>query len=55
VFVVKDGKVSEIPIETGAKIGDLVEIRRGPQPGDKVVLKPSEKMRDGTAVKAAVK
>ena len=55
VFVVKEGKLAEVPIETGAKIGDLVEIRRGPQPGEKVVLKPLDKLRDGTAVKAASK
>ena len=51
VFVVKDGKLAEVPIETGAAIGDLVEIRRGPQPGEKVVLRPLEKLRDGSAVK----
>lgn len=55
VFVVKEGKLAEVPIETGAKIGDLVEIRRGPQPGEKVVLRPLEKLRDGTAVKSATK
>jgi len=55
VFVLKDGKVAEVPLETGAKIGDLVEIRRGPQPGDKVVLRPPEKLRDGAAVKSATK
>ena len=55
VFVVKEGKLAQVPIETGAKIGDLVEIRRGPQPGEKVVLKPVEKLRDGTAVKSATK
>ena len=55
VFVLKDGKVAEVPLETGAKMGDLVEIRRGPQPGDKVVLRPSEKLRDGAAVKSATK
>ena len=55
VFVVKEGKLAEVPIETGAKIGDLVEIRRGPQPGEKVVLRPLEKLRDGTAVKSAAK
>ena len=54
-FVLKDGKVAEVPLETGAKMGDLVEIRRGPQPGDKVVLRPSEKLRDGAAVKSATK
>jgi HlyD family secretion protein len=55
VFVVKEGKLAEVPIETGAKIGDLVEIRRGPQPGEKVVLRPLEKLRDGSAVKSTVK
>ncbi|MBI3529151.1 MAG: efflux RND transporter periplasmic adaptor subunit [Betaproteobacteria bacterium] len=55
VFVVKEGKLAEMPIETGAKIGDLVEIRRGPQPGEKVVLRPLEKLHDGTAVKSATK
>jgi RND family efflux transporter MFP subunit len=55
VFVVKEGKLAEVPIETGAKIGDLVEIRRGPQPGEKVVLRPLEKLRDGSAVKSTVR
>ena len=55
VFVLKEGKVAEVPLETGAKMGDLVEIRRGPQPGDKVVLRPSGKLRDGAAVKSATK
>lgn len=55
VFVLKDGKVAEVPIETGAKIGDLVEIRRGPQPGDKVVLRPPEKLRDSAAIKSSTK
>jgi RND family efflux transporter MFP subunit len=55
VFVVKAGKVAEVPIETGAKIGDLVEVRRGPQPGEKVVLRPPEKLRDGALVKPAAK
>jgi RND family efflux transporter MFP subunit len=55
VFVVKEGRLAEVPIETGATMGDLVEVRRGPLPGEKVVLRPLEKMRDGIAVKAATK
>ena len=55
VFVVKEGKLAEVPIETGVMIGDLVEIRRGPQPGEKVVLRPPEKLRDGGAVKSVTK
>lgn len=55
VFVVKEGKLAEVPIETGAKIGDLMEIRRGPQPGEKVVLRPLAKLHDGAAVKSTTK
>jgi HlyD family secretion protein len=52
VFVVKGDKTAEVPVQTGAKLGDFVEVRGGVQPGDKVVLRPSEKMKDGTAIKA---
>jgi RND family efflux transporter MFP subunit len=55
VFVVKEDRLVEVPVETGAKMGDLVEIRRGPQPGEKVVLKPQEKLRNGSAVKLGAK
>jgi RND family efflux transporter MFP subunit len=55
VFVVRDDKVAEVPVETGAKMGDLVEIRSGPQPGEKVVLRPGAKLHDGAAVKPAGK
>jgi len=55
VFVVRDDKVAEVPVETGAKMGDLIEIRNGPQPGEKVVLRPSAKLHDGAAVKTAGK
>ncbi len=55
VFVVRQDKVVAVPVETGARIGDLVEIRSGPQPGEKVVLKPVDKLRDGVAVKLAAK
>jgi HlyD family secretion protein len=55
VFVVRDNKVAEVQVETGAKMGDLVEIRSGPQPGEKVVLRPSAKLYDGAAVKPAGK
>jgi RND family efflux transporter MFP subunit len=51
VFVVRGDKVVEVPVETGAKMGDLVEIRSGPQPGDKVVLRPGAKLHDGMVVK----
>ncbi|MGQ0577449.1 MAG: efflux RND transporter periplasmic adaptor subunit [Betaproteobacteria bacterium] len=55
VFVVKGDRVAEVPVETGTKMGELVEIRSGPQAGEKVVLHPSAKLQDGAAVKPASK
>jgi RND family efflux transporter MFP subunit len=55
VFVVRDDKVAEVPVETGTKVGELVEIRSGLQPGEKVVLRPSAKLHDGAAVKPSGK
>ncbi len=50
VFLIKDDKVIQTPVETGAKIGELVEIRAGVKSGDKVVLRPSDKLHDGARV-----
>lgn len=55
VFVVRQDRLVEVPVESGAKLGDLIEIRRGPPPGDKVVLNPGAKLRNGSAVKAGAK
>ncbi len=52
IFVVKGNKAAEVPVQTGAKLGELVELLGGAQPGDKVVLHPDEKMKDGAGVKA---
>ena len=50
IFVIRDDKVVQAAVETGAKIGELLEIRSGAKPGDKVVLRPSEKLHDGTRI-----
>jgi multidrug efflux pump subunit AcrA (membrane-fusion protein) len=55
VFLVKGDGVVETPVTTGAVIGDFVEIKSGAGPGDKVVLKPLEKLKDGSKVKTAEK
>jgi RND family efflux transporter MFP subunit len=54
-FVVRGDKVTATPIHVGRKLGDLVEVTQGLQPGDKVVLRPSPKLRDGMTVRAASK
>ena len=54
-FVVRGDKVSATPIQVGRKLGELVEVTQGLQPGDKVVLRPSPKLRDGMTVRTASK
>ena len=48
-FVIRDDRVHIAEVATGRKIGDLVEVR-GLKPGERVVLEPGEKLRDGAAV-----
>jgi HlyD family secretion protein len=54
LFVVRDGRAAEVPVETGRKFGDLVELKgAGVNPGDRVVLDPGERLHDGERVRAA--
>ena len=55
MFVVRGGVVARIPVQTGARLGDLIEIQGGAQAGDKVVLRPPAKLKDGASVTAAGK
>jgi RND family efflux transporter MFP subunit len=54
-FIIRDGKAHQVPVETGSRIGDMMEVKQGLQFGDKVVLKPSAKLADGTKIKLATK
>ena len=55
VYVIKGDKVAETRVETGRRIGDMIEVVKGVAPGDKVVLKPSDRLRDGAAVSLTAK
>ena len=50
VFVLKDGRAIRTTIETGRALGDLVEVSGVPV-GEKVVLRPLDKLTDGTRIK----
>lgn len=50
VFVLKDGRAMRTKVETGRALGDLVEVSGVPA-GEKVVLKPLDRLADGTRVK----
>lgn len=51
VFLVKDNRAFETPVTTGEKLGDMIEVLNGVKAGDKVVLKPVDKLRDGKRIK----
>jgi HlyD family secretion protein len=54
VFVVSDGRAVRTKIEAGRAIGDAVEAS-GVKPGERVIVKPLERVSDGERVKAAAK
>ena len=53
-FVVRDDRAHRTEVKTGRKLGDLVEVG-GLKAGERVVLDPGEKVRDGAAVSVAKK
>ncbi|HEU4853890.1 MAG TPA: efflux RND transporter periplasmic adaptor subunit [Nitrosospira sp.] len=55
VFVIKEGKAVETPVETGERIGDLVEVVKGPKAGEKVILRPGGGLDNGDNIKTAAK
>jgi RND family efflux transporter MFP subunit len=50
VFVVNDDRTVETIITVGGKIGDGIEVLDGLKPGEKVVVNPPKKLRNGSAV-----
>lgn len=55
VFIVKEDKAVKVPISTGARIGDLLQLTSGIKAGDKIVLRPVDKLKDGSRIKTAEK
>lgn len=55
VYVIKGDRVSEAQVETGRAIDGMLEVVKGVEPGDKVVLKPSGKLHDGAVVSLSTK
>lgn len=49
VFVVADGKVRQVPVTRGTKIGELLAVQ-GVKSGETVVLAPGDKLSDGAKV-----
>ena len=55
VFVVQEGKVKVMPVTLGPPLGDMVEVLNGVKSGDRVVVKPSKRLKDGSRIKIAEK
>jgi RND family efflux transporter MFP subunit len=53
VFLVKGDRVIETPVELGEKFGDMTEVVHGLSPGEKVAVKPLDKLKDGNRIKLA--
>jgi RND family efflux transporter MFP subunit len=51
VFLVTNGMAFESAVKTGQKLGDMIEVLDSLKPGDKVVDKPSDKLKSGMRVK----
>ncbi len=50
VFVVRGETVEEVAVVLGESLGAGIEVRQGLSAGDKVVIKPSEKLSDGSRI-----
>ncbi len=51
VFQLAGEQVTATPVKTGDEIGDMLEILNGVQAGQKVVIRPLDKIKDGSRVR----
>ena len=51
VYRIQENRVKKASITVGDQFGDMIEIVSGLKVGDRVVLKPLDKMKDGTRIK----
>jgi len=55
VFVVRDGRAVAVPVTPGVAIGDVTAVTGALKSGDKAVLRPDDRLADGSLVKPAAK
>jgi RND family efflux transporter MFP subunit len=54
VYLVVDNRVRAVPVTVGVRLGELTEVS-GVKPGDKVALRPLNKLKDGKKISVAEK
>lgn len=55
VYLLQGERVVKSPVVTGQQMGDLIQVTSGVKAGDKIVLAPLAKLKDGSQVKVAEK
>jgi len=55
VFLVQGEKAIETQITTGEQFGEMIEVLKGAQAGDRVIVKPPKRLKNGARVKVAEK
>lgn len=55
VFLVKEGRAVQTPVTLGARIGDVTEVIDGIKQDDKVVVRPVNKLKDGSKIRIVEK
>jgi multidrug efflux pump subunit AcrA (membrane-fusion protein) len=55
VFVVEGNRVIEKRVTVGEELGDMIEILEGVKAGERVVVKPPNRLRSGSRIKTAEK
>jgi RND family efflux transporter MFP subunit len=53
VYRIQGERVAEVPVRTGTRYGDLVEVLEGLKAGDRVVANPPSGLRDGSRIRTA--
>jgi multidrug efflux pump subunit AcrA (membrane-fusion protein) len=50
-YVVRENVATAVPVELGVTLGSMIEVRKGLEVGEKVVLRPPPSLSSGTRVK----
>jgi len=53
VFLLQGSNVKQTFVQLGEKLGEMMEIKAGLKPGDRVVIKPPKGLKDGSKIKIA--
>jgi multidrug efflux pump subunit AcrA (membrane-fusion protein) len=53
VFLLQGSNVKQTFVQLGEKLGEMMEIKTGLKPGDRVVIKSPKGLKDGSKIKIA--